>query len=82
MLYITPYFESAELVANLARNPALRQAAVWGLGSALGTKLSSGKRRKEMTKSEKRQMRRAIIGTGIAGALAGAAGHLVSQEKS
>jgi len=73
--------EQAELIAsvakNLAKNPAVRQAAVWGVGSALGTKLSSGKKKKEMTKTEKRQLKRSVIGTGIAGALAGGAGAIV-----
>ncbi len=77
MIVMTPYFESAEMVASLARNPAIRQATVWGLGSALGTKLASGKKKKEMSPLERKQMKRALVGTGVAGAIAGGAGALV-----
>lgn len=81
MILLSKYFnEQPELIASTAKallkNPAVRQASVWGLGSALGTKLSS-KKKKEMTTDEKKQLKRAIVGTGIAGALAGGAGSLV-----
>ena len=80
MVSVSYYFNegaATQIAKSLIKNPAVRQAAVWGLGSALGTKLSSGKKRKQMTKEEKKTLKRQIIGTGIAGALAGGIGAMV-----
>jgi hypothetical protein len=79
MISTSQYYNEGvgQIASALVKNPAIRQAAVWGLGSALGTKLSSGKKRKQMSKEEKKTLRRQIVGTGIAGALAGGAGALV-----
>jgi hypothetical protein len=82
MIAMNKYFdESTEMIANLIKNPQLAkaatQASVWGVGSALGTKLSSSKKKKHMSQEEKKQLKRQLIGTGVAGALAGAAGSLV-----
>ena len=79
MISVSYHFNegAGQIASALIKNPAVRQAAVWGLGSALGTKLSSGKKRKQMTKEKKKTLKRQIIGTGIAGALAGGIGAMV-----
>lgn len=54
---------------------ALKQALVWGTGSALAQYLTGKK--KKMTKKEKEELKRALMIAGLTGALSGAIGAVV-----
>lgn len=69
--------ESIIPVLAKAVKPMAKQALVWGLGSALGTKFTQSKKRKQMTPEERKKARKALLITGGLGALAGAVGAVV-----
>jgi len=60
-----------------AAAPIAKQALVWGLGSALGTKMAQSKKRKKMTPEERKKALKTMLISGGIGALAGAAGAAV-----
>jgi hypothetical protein len=74
MLPTAHLFNEIHVPAGAAR-AALKQAAVWGLGGALASRLSRDK--KPMTKEEKKEALKDLATQAFAGAAAGAAGALV-----
>jgi hypothetical protein len=72
-----PVTESLAAAISPLAMSAAKQAAVWGVGGALATKLTQGQKTKHMTPEEKRKARMNMFKSGVAGGIAGAAGTLV-----
>ena len=73
MIALSPYFEIAPIISAAAL-PALKQAAVWGTGSALAARAAAGKAK---TRKQKAMTRKQMATAGLIGGASGAAGHLV-----